>query len=72
MDDFFSWVFCVLLTLCLATCVGCSMGGKKDISSLAEDIAELCGTKLAGVELDFDDDGESLDKLRVQCTGYGI
>jgi hypothetical protein len=30
MDDFFGWVFCTLMALCLAICVGCSIGGKKD------------------------------------------
>lgn len=68
MDDFFGWVFCILMALCLATCTGCSILGSRDLSDkeLIEAVAEA-GCNLKTVKRE---DGEieridCLDTVRV-------
>jgi hypothetical protein len=71
-DDFWSWVFCVLLTLCLATCVGCTMGGKKSDSAMVEDMADNCKHGLKRAEVEQDDDDKT---VKIECADpprYGI
>ena len=64
MDDFFSWVFCVLLVLCLTTCVGCSMGGKKSsVDSTLDTLDEYCDF----AKIEFQDDTEEAMLKSITC-----
>lgn len=60
----------VLLTIFIAGCItGCGMtGSKKGPATLAEDLAENCESGMLEAEIDFDNDGEQLDKVRVLCA----
>lgn len=42
MDDFFSWVFCALLTIAIVGCTSCSMMDEKPDSESVSDMASNC------------------------------